>query len=54
MMRSEIFKENPGFVKTMWCENDECEDKLKADTGATIRCIPFEQEHIRGYLSYVW
>jgi len=41
-----IFKENPGFIKTMWCESDECENKLKADTGATIRCIPFEQEHI--------
>lgn len=41
-----IFKENPGFIKTMWCENDECENKLKEDTGATIRCIPFEQEQI--------
>lgn len=41
-----IFKENPGFVKTMWCESTECEDKLKADTGATIRCIPFEQENL--------
>jgi len=41
-----IFKENPGFVKTMWCESDECESKLKAETGATIRCMPFEQEHI--------
>mgnify|MGYP001335258518 FL=1 len=41
-----IFKENPGFIKTMWCESDECENKLKEDTGATIRCIPFEQEQI--------
>lgn len=41
-----MFKESPGFIKTMWCGSDECEDKLKADTGATIRCIPFEHEHI--------
>src|SRR5699024_8899253 len=39
-----IFDKNSVFIKTMWCENGECEDKLKYDTGATIRCIPFEQE----------
>lgn len=41
-----IMKDNPGFVKTMWCGSRECEDKLKEETGATIRCIPFEQEHL--------
>mgnify|MGYP000518632189 FL=1 len=41
-----IMKENPGFVKTMWCGSRECEDKLKEETGATIRCMPFEQEHL--------
>ena len=30
----------------MWCGSAECEAKLKEETGATIRCIPFEQEHI--------
>lgn len=38
--------EKPGFTKAMWCGCKECEDKLKAETGATIRCIPFEQEHL--------
>ncbi len=38
--------ETPGFVKTMWCGSGECEDKLKEETGATIRCIPFEQKHV--------
>lgn len=35
-----------GFVKAMWCGNRECEDKVKEDTGATIRCIPFQQENL--------
>ena len=38
--------ENQGYVKTMWCGNEECEDKIKEVTGAHSRCIPFEQEHI--------
>ena len=41
-----IMKDTPGFIKTMWCGSGECEDKLKEETGATIRCIPFEQEHL--------
>lgn len=41
-----LMQEKPGFVKTMWCGCRECEDKLKEDTGATIRCMPFKQEHV--------
>ena len=36
----------PGFVKAMWCGDVECENKIKEDTTATSRCIPFEQEHL--------
>ncbi len=36
--------ENPGFVKAMWCGDVECENKIKEDTGATARCMPFEQK----------
>ncbi len=36
----------PGFAKMMWCGCKECEDKLKEETGASIRCIPFEQEDL--------
>ncbi|MGI6107788.1 MAG: proline--tRNA ligase [Lachnospiraceae bacterium] len=36
----------PGFVKAMWCGDPECEAKIKADTTATSRCIPFAQEHL--------
>jgi prolyl-tRNA synthetase len=43
---SKIVDEKPGFVKAMWCGDRECEEKIKEMTGATSRCIPFEQEEI--------
>ena len=39
-------EEKPGFVKAMWCGDRACEDKIKEDTGATSRCMPFAQEQI--------
>jgi len=42
----EKLNENQGYIKTMWCGNTECEDKIKELTGAHSRCIPFKQEHI--------
>jgi len=39
-------EETPGFVKAMWCGDQACEDKIKEETGATSRCMPFEQEAI--------
>ncbi len=41
-----ILDENQGFVKTMWCGSQECEDKVKEVTGAPSRCMPFVQEHL--------
>ena len=38
--------ENQGFIKAMWCGNDECEEKIKELTAAKSRCIPDEQEKI--------
>ena len=38
--------ENQGYVKTMWCGDRACEDKVKEVTGAPSRCMPFEQEHL--------
>lgn len=38
--------ENQGYIKTMWCGNVECENKIKELTGAHSRCIPFEQEKL--------
>ena len=36
----------PGFIRAMWCGDEECENKIKEDTTATSRCMPFEQESI--------
>lgn len=33
--------ENQGYIKAMWCENPECEEKIHELTGAKSRCIPF-------------
>jgi len=41
-----ILNEHGGFIKAMWCGDPECEKKMKEDTGATSRCIPFEQERV--------
>ncbi len=43
---SKIFGETTGFVKAMWCGNQDCEDKIKEELAVTSRCMPFNQEHI--------
>jgi len=37
-----------GWAFSYWCESKECEEKIKEDTKATIRCIPFQQNHPLG------
>lgn len=39
-----VIEEKRGFIKTHWCENGDCEKFIKEQTGATLRCIPFEQD----------
>jgi prolyl-tRNA synthetase len=41
----ESFKEAvaQGFARAWWCGSTECEDKIKEETKATTRCIPFDQ-----------
>ncbi len=41
-----IINEKQGYIKAMWCGDEECENRIKEVTGAHSRCIPFEQEHI--------
>ncbi len=33
-----------GFVKATWCGKEECENKIKDETGADIRVIPFDAD----------
>lgn len=42
-----FFKESHGFVKAMWCGDEQCETEIKHITeGAGSRCIPFDEENI--------
>ncbi|MCI6675931.1 MAG: proline--tRNA ligase [Clostridiales bacterium] len=42
----DIVANKPGFIKAMWCGDEACELKIKEDTTATSRCMPFEQEEL--------
>jgi len=33
-----------GFIKACWCSNQKCEERIKEETGATIRVVPFIKE----------
>ena len=41
-----IIDQQGGYVKMMWCGEQACEEKVKADTTATSRCMPFDQTPI--------
>ena len=42
----EIANGDNGFIKAMWCEELDCEMKLKEEAGVTSRCMPFQQEQV--------
>lgn len=42
----ELAEKNNGYIKTMWCGDLACEEKMKEEVGLSSRCMPFEQEHI--------
>ncbi|MEM7825294.1 MAG: proline--tRNA ligase, partial [Candidatus Aenigmatarchaeota archaeon] len=42
----EKLEENGGFIRACWCGGESCEEKIKEETGATIRIIPFKKEKI--------
>jgi len=37
-----ILQEKGGFVEAYLCDDVTCEDKIKEETGATVRLVPFE------------
>lgn len=43
---TDILTRKQGFIKAMWCGDRSCEEAIKDETGATTRCMPFEQEHL--------
>ena len=39
-------EEKGGFIKTMWCGDVACEQKMKEEAGMSSRCLPFAQEKL--------
>ena len=43
---TDIIENRQGFIKAMWCGEEECEVAIKDKTGASTRCMPFAQEEL--------
>lgn len=41
-----INREQGGFIKSMWCGDTACEEKIKEVAGLSSRCIPFHEEQL--------
>lgn len=41
-----VLENKGGFIRACWCGEQHCEEKIKLETGATIRVIPFKKEKI--------
>jgi len=52
----EVFKQkienDEGFLNAFWCGSPDCEQKVKEDTKATIRVIPFKNKKEKGTCIY--
>ncbi len=48
----EIMATKRGFIRAYWCGKPECEAKIKAETKATTRCLPFDEPHQKGKCIY--
>jgi prolyl-tRNA synthetase len=40
----QVLQNKGGFLRASWCGNSTCEEKIKDETGATIRVVPFNKE----------
>jgi prolyl-tRNA synthetase len=48
----EIMNTTKGFIKAFWCEDPECETKIKEETKASTRCKPLDAKEERGKCVY--
>lgn len=48
----EFMKKDRGFVKAFWCESRQCEEKIKEETKATGRVLPFGAKEEKGKCIY--
>jgi prolyl-tRNA synthetase len=42
----QVIEGKGGFVRGCWCSDTVCEDKIKDETGATIRMVPLKDEKV--------
>jgi prolyl-tRNA synthetase len=48
-IKTALEEKGPGFVRALWCGDEECEAKVKEITGVGSRCMPLDdQENISG------
>jgi len=47
-----IMNKNKGFIKAFWCENPQCEAKIKEETKATTRLLPLGAKEESGHCIY--
>ncbi len=43
---TDVLEKKQGFIKAMWCGETACEEAIKEESGASTRCMPFEQEQL--------
>lgn len=48
----DIIKREKGFIEAFWCENPQCEKKIKEETKATIRVLPINAPIEKGKCIY--
>ena len=41
-----------GFIRANWCGSDDCETKIREETGASVRLIKLEREDTFGKCVY--
>ncbi len=47
-----IMETTRGFIKAMWCEDPDCEKKIKEETKATTRVLPLDSKEENGICIY--
>lgn len=48
----ETLSNKQGLISAFWCENVECEEKIKEETKATTRCLPLDAKEQNGVCIY--
>lgn len=47
-----IMQTSKGFLRAFWCEDPGCEEKIKEETKASIRCLPLDAKTEKGKCVY--